>query len=1012
MSNNNDLRLIEDYLPIAAISNQASREKSIRKGHISTIHLWWARRPLVACRAAVYGSLVAADRWVKDVDIKNPPPDPAKASAIKNGKKRGLNRKAADEFVENLCVYPAVPRYVQQAQQHVLEAHAERLTRELAESRKTGKATSWIAEFKFKGDHVSAQDIADGRAPRARVLDMFGGGGAIPLEAQRLGCDTYSLDLNPVAHIIQLCTLVYPQKFGRPDAHAYGTTGPKDSKGNTTWGGLIEEVRHWGAWVLEQAKSCIGDLYPPIPDPALTGKAQARPSKQNTMWSSSEAGKSGLLTPLAYIWTRTVRCKKPGCGAMVPLVRQTGLCQKDGRHIAVKMTAPRGAKEVRFEVVEADDADGLGFDPSAFSSGGSATCPFCTTVADIDYVKVEGCATRIGAQLMAVVCGSGDTRGKRYVGPEDVPTMDAETRASEIAKRFGITIPDETLEANPRSFDVHNFGFGKWRDIFTPRQLAAMTAFAGAIRSFTTHASTLNYSQEHTKALAVCLSMVLGRLTDYCTAFCTWQPEFIKNTFNSPGLPMVMDFAEGNPTVDCSGSWISALDYVASALEGFAEVQLPGTVMRGSALAAPWPDDHYDAVVTDPPYYDSRSYSNLADCFYVWHKRSIGHLLPEHFATELTPKKSEAIAAPYRHGGSRAQADNAYESMMQKGFQEAQRLLKPGAPMVCVYAHKTTAGWSTLINSLMGAGFTVVEAWPVAMERKSRQNAQNTAALASSIFLVARKRPVHAGVGNYESDVQPSLVEIVAERVASLWEAGITGADLVIAAVGAGLRAFTRFEKVEYANGEVVPAEKFLAEVEGVVLDTMMAKLFGIAGGNVSAVDAASRFYVLWRFIYKAAEIDAGEIIVFANGTHIELDGPDGLTTGRDALVEKKKAKYLARDFSERGQFDKLGLPSESGQPAPLIDVLHRILWLMDNSPRKLPEFLDEARPDRERLRVLAQALAGAALSGKSGEETEKLVSTTPAEQAALGKLLANWRSLIESRLAAAEEGLFAKPGK
>jgi putative DNA methylase len=238
---------------------------------------------------------------------------------------------------------------------------------------------------------------------------------------------------------------------------------------------------------------------------------------------------------------------------------------------------------------------------------------------------------------------------------------------------------------------------------------------------------------------------------------------------------------------------------------------------------------------------------------------------------------------------------------------------------------------------------------------------------------------------------------------------GIAGADLVIACVGAGLRAFTKYEKVEYANGEEVPAQKFLAEVEGVVLDTMMGKLSGVAGGNVSAVDNASRFYVLWRFVYKTAELDAGEAIIFANGTHIELDSAHGVAAGKDALVEKKKAKYRLRDFTERGDATRLGLPSENGQPAPLIDALHRVLWLMDNSPRKLNEFLDEARPDRERLRVLAQALAGAALSGKSEEEAAKLVSTTTAEQAALGKLLANWRTLVESRLAAEDGTLFEK---
>ena len=230
-------RLIEDYLPIVAISAEASREKSVRKGHISTLHLWWARRPLVACRAAVYGALVPASQFVPNGGT--------------DAQKKSLGRANAAKFITSLCQYPGSPQIIKEAQQHILKAHAERLSQE------TGKA-------------VSVEDIVAGRAPRPRVLDMFAGGGAIPLEALRLGCEAYALDLNPVAHIIQLCTLVYPQKFGKPDPNARGMAGPKNDKGETTWGGLADEVRYWGNWVLEKVHAEIGDLYPLIPDPDFT----------------------------------------------------------------------------------------------------------------------------------------------------------------------------------------------------------------------------------------------------------------------------------------------------------------------------------------------------------------------------------------------------------------------------------------------------------------------------------------------------------------------------------------------------------------------------------------------------------------------------------------------------------------------------------------------------------------------------------------------------------------------
>ena len=352
---------------------------------------------------------------------------------------------------------------------------------------------------------------------------------------------------------------------------------------------------------------------------------------------------------------------------------------------------------------------------------------------------------------------------------------------------------------------------------------------------------------------------------------------------------------------------------------------------------------------------------------------------------------------PFDMVGTRGKPERSYEEMMAKAFAEAQRVLKHSGQMTVVYAHKTTLGWATLVDALRKAGFTVTEAWPLDTEKTGRIRAQDSAALSSSIFLVARKRK-GASIGSYEDDVRPELERIVRERVETLWEMGIGGGDLVIASVGAGLRAFTRFERVEYANGEEVPAEKFLAEVEGVVLETLLERIFSMPRSGVATVDGPSRFYVLWRYAYKVAELDAGEAIVFTYAQLVELDGQRGLSSGSRALVEKKKAKYRLRDFTERGRDEKLGLSDiQTGTPAPLVDVLHRVLWLIENEPRQLGQFLEEAHPDRERLRLVAQALAGPGLKGTNGNVTKAIVTTTAPEQAALGKLLANWRTLIES---------------
>jgi len=461
---------------------------------------------------------------------------------------------------------------------------------------------------------------------------------------------------------------------------------------------------------------------------------------------------------------------------------------------------------------------------------------------------------------------------------------------------------------------------------------------------------------------------------------------------------MLWDFSECNPFGEASGGVHEALDGLIRVLEDVSSLNSSAAMNhRGSATELPYSDAAIDAIITDPPYYDNIQYAALSDFFYIWLKRTVGKLYPENFTSEISPKKQEAVASHWRYK-NRLESRRKYEAMMGKAFREAHRVLKPNGQMIVVYAHKTTLGWATLVESLRQSSFTVIEAWPLDTEGY-RLVALNTAALASSIFLVARRREGTA-TGSYEDEVRPELELIVRERVDTLWKMGITGADLVIAAVGAGLRAFTRFSRVEYANGEEVPAEKFLAEVEGVVLEALLEKIFGLAGSGVAAVDGPSRFYVLWRYTYGAAEMDAGEAIVFTLGQDVELDGQNGLSTGSHALVEKKKGKYRLRDFTERGNSEKLGMPKDD-LPAPLIDALHRILWLIENEPRNLNRFLDEARPDRERLRLVAQALAGAALEGKKEQSGQLPVATTASEQSALKKLVANWRTLIDQRLAA-----------
>jgi len=956
-----DRRLIEDFLPIQSISTEARIENSVTqargylsKALLSILHRWWARRPLVACRAAVYAALVPADQF-------RPTNGPEE-------KRESLARANAAKFLERLCRRTVTRKDLEAAAEHIRTAHG-------------------------------------GRVPR--VLDMFAGGGSIPLEAARLGCESHALELNPVAHLVELATLVYPAKFGAT---------------------LVEEVRRWSRIIFERTKAEVGDLYPPVPDPKappqeIGGERQTR-LKGMEHPQGTFTVPAGYLTPVAYLWTRTVPCRN--CGATVPLHRQTWLRKKAGGLVALRPLASDRDRRVGYEVLESFSRDPdeairqWGFDPTDLSSGGETECLFCRAAVTADHIKECGSSGKIGLQLMVAIGTREGHTGKVYVPGRPSSGLEPDEdsvarRLEEVLREAGLTVPAEPLQSirpspNARGVSaVTRFGFRAWHQLFTRRQLLALFTFIKHLR--TAHDEMLQGSGDPrlARAVATYLAFIVDKVAERGANVCRWDNthEKIQSPIANGKMPMVWDFPEANPFGEGSGSWEQSADDVLGVLEALAADSFAAChVRRGSALSLPYEASSFDAVIADPPYYDNVPYGDLSDFFYVWLRRAIGDLYPEHCASELTPKKGEATALAARHGGDMEAAKKEYEAMMGQAFAEARRVLKRDAPMVCVYAHKTTSGWATLVEALRQNGFVVTEAWPINIEMEDRLHAKEAASLASNIFLVARRRETQE-TGSYEHVVRPELERVVRERVETLWEMGITGADLVIAAVGAGLRAFTRFGRVEYDNGEEVPAEKFLAEVEGVVLETLLEKIFGVPRSGVAAVDGPSRFYVLWRHTYQTRELDGGEAIVFTYSQPVELDGPKGLSVGKRALVEKKKGKYRLRDFTERGGDEQLGMPDDEGTPAPLIDVLHRVLWLVENELPNLPRFLDEAAPDRERLRLVAQALAGTGLKGGEKSDGKAPLITTPVEQAAVAKLAANWRMLVDRQISDGQPTLF-----
>ena len=900
-----DRRLIEDYLPLDALNAIASREKLHPRRYVELVHYWPARRPITAARAAIYAALVDA-------------PD------------SGEERAEAASFVARLAAFKPEPGIVEEARERIRRAHG-------------------------------------GRVPK--VLDPFAGGGAIPLEAARLGCESHALDYNPVAHLIELCTLVHPQTFG-----------PK----------LADDFERWSGVVLERMKADVGDLYPTVRIP----EADDAVATQTALFSnrmSDSAAPSREAAPVAYIWARTVPCRRPGCAAPVPLVRQAWLRKKGGAVAAI----PRieDGSRLRWDVVSGASIRDVSRQ-EAQTGAGQAVCVACGTPAPSDHVKEMATVGRMGDSLAAVVVDG--QRSKLYL-PASVTALPDD---GECAGRLGALLEETGLEpldermntADSTTVAGRGYGVSHWRELFTPRQLLVLFTLVKQVR--TAHAEMLGkgVAEDRARALATYLAMAFGRLVIAFNKFARWRSgtQATEGVFDRQALKMTYDFSEINLLSNTQGCLPHALDREAYCIRELAKIGNPSIVARGNAEKLFHDDETFDAVITDPPYYSSIYYADLSAFFYVWLKRLVGDLYPEHFTLPAPPKRREAVAQPSEHGGDAAKAKAHYQDMMRRSFAEARRVLKPGAPLVCVYAHRTTEGWATLIRALVEAGLTVTEAWPVQTESRGRVNALGAAALSDSIFFVARRREA-AEIGQYEAEVERELHAIARERVTTLWAGGkgIGGADLLMAAVGAGLRAYTRFAKVEYANGEAVPAERYLREVEGVVLDAMLDEIFDLRGAAVGSVDPTSRFYILWRFTYRESAIEAGDAYVFCYPQGVEIDGPDGIAGPAPALVEKAGGKFRVRGFEERGD-DALGIGGD-GRPAPLIDVIHRLLWLLDHRPAQVREFLKAAQPSPERLRLVTQALCAPVLGRAEAPD-----AAPTAELRALAKLNANWRGIVE----------------
>ncbi|WP_027892739.1 DUF1156 domain-containing protein [Calidithermus chliarophilus] len=890
-------RLIEHRLPLKEISEASAREKSIRHGHISTLHIWWARRPLAASRAAVFGTLVP------DTDE---------------------NYELVKQIVPWEAVKDGNNGAILEARRRVLEANG-------------------------------------GKPPK--VLDPFGGGGAIPLEALRLGCEVYSLDLNPVAHLIQRATLEYPQKYGQPGSRpvpehirAKDTAKGKGRQsldfGDGEWTSsyqqnpLAAEVRYWGEWVLERAKAELSEFYPPDAD----GK-----------------------TPVAYLWARTVTCTNPTCRAEVPLVRQWWLAKKDKKRIALRPKVDAEAKTVSFEVVEV--GRGEEWPDKGTIERGNATCLVCGTAIPSSETQNQARAGKWGERLLAVVLSDKGESGKVYRAPtsnDEAVLERAKSRLEELKQGespFGELplIPDEPIPYEPRAFTPCIYGFKEWGQLFNPRQALALVTFAKWVREAHAEMLKVGMDEEWARGVATYLALALDKLADYTSTLCTWHfhnREKVSHTFTRQALPMVWDYVEINPCERASGDWQGSFEWFEITLktQGFSTVS-DSHILRGTATRLPFEDNFFDAIITDPPYYDAVPYADLSDFFYVWLKRTIGHLYPEHFRTPLTPKREEAVQNPVRHGGDNQRAKQFFEEMMGQAFREMHRVLKPHGEATIVFAHKSTEAWETLIGALIRAGFQVEASWPLHTEMQTRLRARDSAALASSTFLNCTKR--EGGSMGFFAEVRREMQEAIRPQLEEFWEAGIRGADFFMSAIGPGLEAYSRYDVVKRADGREVTVGDFLDEVRKIVLEFALSRVLGAKA--MGAVDGPTQFALLALWAY-GAELPSDEARKLAQSTGVEL-------RELGTLVQEKGEKTTLRLSKDRAKDKNLGIPSTTGS-VPMIDALHHTLLKMREGKQAIADYLSEVGYlEQEAFWQSAQALSEVLGDSDEGRSIHELLS-------------------------------------
>jgi putative DNA methylase len=822
-------RLIEVDLPIKRISAHARREKSIRHGHISTLHIWWARRPLAACRAVICASL-----WPDPADPLCPQVFRDKASEIiSNFALAAVNQKELGES----CDHETWIKWQALAKRGGLDSRKEAHWNILRFA-----LLDFIADF-ANWDNSTVQEYLDasraltqaahealGGEPGTRplVVDPFAGGGSIPLEALRVGADAFASDLNPIPVLLNKVVLEYIPKYGQR---------------------LADEVRKWGEWIKREAEKELAEFYPKDADGA---------------------------TPIAYLWARTIQCEGPGCGAEVPLIRSLWLAKRANRQAALQLVPSPVAKRVDFQIIVKQPE---GWVDQAWHKGkirvpsfegtvkrGSATCPCCGYTTSVVQVRKQFKSRRGGAndaRLMAVVQTHSGEQGRSYRLPTDedlaaIRRAKAELDRRRIAHKGAFSyVPEEPISLNEiRRISPPIYGMATWGDLFTARQNLALASIANRIGNLSQEQDV----DEIAAPVQTLLACALDRQADYNSSICRWVAagEFIGNTFGRQAIPMVWDFCEVSPLSLSTGGLSGAIEWIVNVLEReIRGMYMSGHVERASATAHPLPSDSADALITDPPYYDSVPYSHLADFFYVWLRRSLGTTHPELFRESATPKSDEIVVDRPHELSTSTKGIEFYESELTKAFSDGQRVVRADGIGTIVFASKTTASWEAILKAVVDAGWIITGSWPIDTEMEARIAAQGQARLASSVHLVCRPRMKSDGslpaeeIGDWR-DVLQQLPRRIHEWMPRLASEGVVGADAIFACLGPALEVFSRYSRVEKANGETVALGEYLEHVWAAVAKEALALVF--EGADATGFEADARLTAMWLWTLKAPD--------------------------------------------------------------------------------------------------------------------------------------------------------------